>query len=398
VRRTETTTADALRRQARRCRWRRNAVTAQVVGYGTLAAVLGSATMLLAVALRASPRVFCAALAAALTVVLVVLALLVRHARRAWVRRRATAAWVDEEAELGGRLTTLLAFDGHDGLLLPLLPADNERRRGAWTPERLVPTPFPPLALGALLAASTMFLALLGWAPSMAPPRGAAPTSGRASGEVAADDMLGFVARRLLSSPGAPAPGSGAATADAAGASGEAGGGGGGDRLASLQARIRRQMWGERWARSTPAVAARVGGGTNAASRRTPTAAQAGAGTLVPGGDGSGAVEPSTDGDAVARTDTSGGAGAGTGSDPELFGDATDDAAGGGRFALGLSARVFGTHAGSERPSGPPPAAAEDAHPLLATGSRPDEPFHAPSVPPAYAPIVRAVFAHGAPE
>jgi hypothetical protein len=397
VRRTETTTADALRRQARRCRWRRNAVTAQVVGYGTVATVLGSATMLLAVALRGSPRVFGAALAAALTGVLVVVAALGRHARRAWVRRRVTAAWVDDEAGLGGRLTTLLALDGRGGLLLPLLRADNERRRGAWAPERLVPTPFPPLALGALLAASTMFLALLGWAPSMAPTSGAAPTSGPASGE-AADDMLGFVARRLFSSPGAPAPGGGAGSADASGASGEAGGEGSGDRLASLQARIRRQMWGERWARSTQAVAARVGGGTNAASRRTPTAARAGAGIVVPGGDGSGAVEPSTDGDAVARTDTSGGAGAGAGTDPQLFGDATDDAAGGGRFALGLTARVFGTRAGSERPSGPPPAADEDAHPLLATGSRPDEPFHAASVPPAYAPIVRAVFAHGAPE
>jgi len=398
VRRTETTTADALRRQARRCRWRRNAVTAQVVGYGTLATVLGSATVLLAVALRASPRVFGAAIVAALTVVLAVVAALGRHARRAWVRRRATAAWVDDEAGLGGRLTTLLALDGRDGLLLPLLRADNERRRGAWTPERLVPTPFPPLALGALLTASTVFLAMLGWAPSMVPSSDVAPASGRASGEVAADDMLGFVARRLFSSPGAPAPGGGAGSADASGASGETGGEGSRDRLASLQARIRRQMWGERWARSPQAVAARVGGGTNAASRRTPTAARAGAGTVVPGGDGSGAVEPSTDADAVARTDTSGGAGAGAGIDPQLFGDAADDALAGGRFALGLAARVFGTRAGSERPSGPAPAADEDAHPLLASGSRPDEPFHAASVPPAYAPIVRAVFAHGAPE
>ena len=90
-----------------------------------------------------------------------------------------------------------------------------------------------------------------------------------------------------------------------------------------------------------------------------------------------------------------GAAGAGTGTDPDLFGPATmPEPIGEGRFALGLAARVRTVETGPRPPSGEAPDAARDVRPTLATRQRPDAPAHRATVPAAYAPIVREAFAH----
>lgn len=394
MRGSDTTTVDELRRQARRCRWRRNGVTAQIVGYGTAAVLLAGAAVLVPVALVASPSRFGVAVAAVVLVGISIEVSLLRWAARVWVRRRATTAWVDAEAGLGGRLTTMLALDGGAGLLLPLLRAHNEERRAGWVPERLVPTPFPPLALGVLLAAATLFMAMLGWAPALAPAPVMLHDTRRAAVEEEPPLDLDGVAHRLFATAGGPASGGGT-PGDPSGAS--AGGDGSDhhavDRLASWQARIRRQMWGERWKPGESGVRADASrGGT----RRDAVAARTRGGAAGAADEASPMAEPSADeATATAAATAAGGIGAGTGVDAELFGEAADDAASGGRFALGLTARVFGTHAGAEPPSGPAPASDDDAQPVAAARPRPEEPFHATVVPAAYGAVVRAMFAHG---
>src|SRR5438094_368221 len=88
-------------------------------------------------------------------------------------------------------------------------------------------------------------------------------------------------------------------------------------------------------------------------------------------------------------------AGAGTGTDPNLLGNASAERAARERFELPLAARVHALGGGPAPPSAgeaPPPAG--DAHPDLAAAQRRDAPVLKMSVPPAYEAVVRAAFAH----
>jgi hypothetical protein len=87
--------------------------------------------------------------------------------------------------------------------------------------------------------------------------------------------------------------------------------------------------------------------------------------------------------------------GAGSGTDPNLFGAASAERAARARFELPLAARVHALGGGpAPLSSGEAPPPAPDARPDLAAAQRRDAPVLRMSVPPAYEAIVRAAFAH----
>jgi hypothetical protein len=384
-----------LRRQIRRVRWRQNAFAAQLGLYGTTAVLAMACLLIVVLALATAPRPFAAALAATALGLVASVVLVLRATARAWVGRRRAAAWIDAAAGLRGRLTTALAFAGRDAFLLPLLAEQNERLRARWTPERLVPSPFPPLALGAALLAVVLLAVALEVAPTFAPDRHAVATAGRGRGIASLRD-LGRLVARAIAAAGEPA----------AGGEPRAGGDGVQSRSgardveslanvpAALQAGIRRRLWGERLAGIEPA---RTGDRSGAAGHVEPRPPYARAAHAPAGrADGAAAVPPSGGTDRASAGAGQGEAapGAGTGSDPALFGAESDVEAAEGHFTLALAARVHGRPAGADRPSGRAPARDADRRPHLAARPRPDEPFHAVVVPPGFAPVVRALFAH----
>jgi hypothetical protein len=388
-------TAD-IRRQLRRVRWGRNLYAAQVALFGGIAALAATATGLLLLALRATPATFAVGFCAAVVGLGTALVLIGRRTRHLWVRRRDAPTWIDVTAGLGGRLTTLLALDGRDARLLPVLRAQNEERRARWTPERLIESPFPPGAIGAATLAGLALLGVLMAAPSLRPPPPQLIEGGAGSGTTPITG-LDAVVERLLAT-GGPTPG-GEPSPDIDGVRGVTGSDGD-TALArlptALQASIRRRLWGERFANASA-----IGRQADARSgdRQTTRAPAA-----VPGGDSGGRetnadVRPGDDADASPPSPERGGAasGAGTGSDPNVLGAEMDETTADGHFALGLAARVFGRHAETDPPSGAPPPRDSDSHPALAARQRPAEPFHTTAVPPAYRPIVRTLFAHGRP-
>jgi hypothetical protein len=390
---------DGIRRQVGRVRARRNGWVSQRAAYALIAVLASAATLLLLAALLLSPAAFGAALVA---VVLGVGAAAVRvsaGAVRAWVRVGPSAAWVDERAGLDGRLATLLAL-GHRGapFFRALLLETTGARRAAFEPHAVVPSAIPAVALGTALAA----LGVLGLVVRMAPalePRPIAVAGG--AGGPAGTPTGGFF-RRMVAAVASPADPSSRATEPptnapiaSTGATSETRGGLA-NLPAALQASVRRQLWGEQWARA--------GGVETSGDRATQTAAADDAsaraarssGTNGKRDDGRHATpgDPQ-DGDPTAAG--GGAAGAGTGSDPTLFGPATtDEIVGEGRFALGLAARVRSLETGPRPPTGDAPDAAPDAHPALATRQPPDAPAHRAAVPAAYAAIVRETFAHRA--
>jgi hypothetical protein len=384
-------TAD-IRRQLRRVRWGRNLFAAQIALFGGMAAVAATVAGLLLLALRATPAGFALGLCAGSVALAAVLVSIGRHARRFWVRRRDAAAWVDATAGLDGRLTTLLALDGREAWLLPLLRAQNEERRARWTAERLIESPFPPVALGAAALGGLALLLVLMAAPSLRPPPPQLIEGGSGTTPIGGLDAA---IERLLATGGRPAGGEPSADTDGVtGATGPEAETTLARLPTALQASIRRRLWGERFANAS--AGARQGD-SRSGDRRT-SRARLGA----PGGD-SGGRDTSTDVRQVVEPDagsppSDGGdaaGGAGTGSDPNLLGAEMDGTPADGRFALGLAARVLGRRAGTEPPSGTPPPRDSDTRPALAARQRPAEPFHATAVPPAYRPIVRSLFAHG---
>src|SRR5262249_50203440 len=81
--------------------------------------------------------------------------------------------------------------------------------------------------------------------------------------------------------------------------------------------------------------------------------------------------------------------GAGTGTDPELFGRPHDDGtAGTGHFQLAIAARVRTRPGGPLDPSGDTPGTEPDGNPTLVRAQRPEEPAHHMAVPAAWQPLV----------
>src|SRR6185503_19287833 len=283
----------------------------------------------------------------------------------------------------------------------PLLVASNVERLASWTPERLVPSPMPTIALGSAIGAIALLALAIGMAPLLEPPP-LTTVHGSGSGSGSGSRIEGGLAslfRRVLAATTSPTPEGGDS-----GAPGNAAAGATGatsteptslaDLPAAIQASIRRRLWGERWARvgDTAAGDARARAGEADEQMRR----QAQRASTRHGDDAVTRAAPSLDPEAGSDALAAGAAsGAGTGSDPDLFGPATtSDVVDEGRFALGLAARVRTVQSGPRPPSGDVPDAARDEHPTLALRQRPDAPAHRVSVPPAYATIVRHAFTH----
>src|SRR6266446_1991166 len=411
----EPTPADALermRRQMRAVRWRQNLHELQRALYHLLATLAAAATALVVLALLSTPGPFAAA-AWGLGAGSVLLAVWITRALgRRWLSGARTPLWIDRHARLEGRLATALELERRGGArapFFPLLVDDNARRLAAWRPERLVPEGMPSGAFAGALAAVGAFLLALLIAPWLQPStpagvpanapgriaivrRGRPPAAGGRFVLLAQPDEDDGALSRL---PGA------------------------------LQERIRQRLWGEDRERAREAMERaerglgpeREGASPPAdrlADASDPEERWAIAPTPPPGakppageqgapaaGDAPGAEEAAR-GDGAREAERDGGAGphqaaagAGTGTDPNLLGNASAERAARERFELPLAARVQALGGGSAPPSaGEAPPPAPDARPDLAAAQRRDAPVLKMSVPPAYEAVVRAAFAH----
>ena len=393
---------DGIRRQVRRVRRRWNVYAVQRAAYGLIAAVAIAAALAVLTALVASPRWFVAALMAVTAGLVAASARLVGDARRSWIARARAAAWVDRRAALDGRLATLVDLDERaPRFFRPLLVTSNVERLSRWTPERLVPSPLPTIALGSAVGALALLALAIATAPLLEPPPlTTIPGGGSGSGSPI-EGGLASLFRRVLAATTAATPEGRDAGAPANAAAGATGATSGestslADLPAAIQASIRRRLWGERWARVGDTAAGDARARAGAAGEQMQR--QARQSNTRYGDDAVHRAAPATDPGAGSDAIAAGAAaGAGTGSDPDLFGPATtSDVVDEGRFALGLAARVRTVQSGPRPPSGDVPDAGRDEHPTLAVRQRPDAPAHRVSVPPAYAAIVRDAFAHPA--
>jgi hypothetical protein len=391
-------------RRIRRVRWRRDLLTLQRATYRLLATLATAAAALVALALGASVPAFVVGLAGLAILALGATVWTFRAARHDWLGAAGTPAWIDRRAVLRGRLSTLVGLRSRaPAFFLPLLVAQTTEALAAWPPERLVPRAVPLRALAAALVAASVLVLLLVLAPLLRPPLPA--LVGGSAGPVREEQMDGIAGwlRRLVAGTTRPPATAGRDVGDDA--NGATAGAGTGAANAStlaglpgaLQARIRERLWGERWGRVDGSGEASGHGGSGGDRRVAGGGGQDQRGTVAADSARHAVATHAPEGDTGRDGDT--GAGAGTGTDPDLFGATTIDGdPDEGHFALGLAARVRTSHEQPRRPSGDAPPAASDEHPELADLQRPDVPFHRMAVPSAYAAIVRAVFAHGAPQ
>ena len=406
---------DGVARLVRRARWRRNVLELQRALYLVVAIVAGGTALLLLAALRAGLLGFTLVAVGVAAAALSGVVFAGRRLHRAWLRPGAAALWADDRAGLEGRLATLVELrargaDPERTFFLPLLTAQIEERSDTLAPERLTPETVPPGALGAALAAITACLLLFAVAPLLAPRM---PQIDLRNGPLRLARVAGLPrdADRVTTTPwsarvdgGEPSTGRGAAAP---------GGDGGSSSLlerlaAGVQEQIRAGLWGQEWDRIRDALAraerqrAARQRDEEHATRDEPgegweraRAEAAGNGTAVEDARGddetgrraaAGAVEHDGGGEA--------GPGAGTDTDPNLFGAASASADGSGEtFDLAIVARVRAHRAAARPPTGPAPAAAPDNRPGLATRQRPEAAIPKVVVPPAYEALLHDIYA-----
>ena len=415
---TSTGLIETLSRRIARVRWARNRLELQRVAYLVLAAAAGAGTILLLAALFGSTHLFAVAAWSTLAALAVTAVLLARELRRGWLDTARAVVWIERQAGLGGRLRSLVELETRGvppraAFLLPLLAAENVRALARWEPRRLVARRVPRGALALALGSVAVLLAALTLTPVLYPrvPDVAAPRPGTRWS--AAREVLDPWRARTFAAPDATDPGAG----DDAAPSALAG------LPASAQERIRERVWGDAWRRVRDALAraARAERELARAERpgddEAPGAADdpwqlaerpadrelpAGGGARSPRGDaGEERAEPAARG-AITPTEEQGAAGpetapgAGSGSDPDLYGPATpaDDLARGGRFELALVTRMRMTPGGRGGRAATDAAPADGGASPLAASARSEELAHEMTVPRAYEPIVRQVFAH----
>jgi hypothetical protein len=435
--------ADPIERQVLRVRRWRNSRELQRALFALVAIAAGSAAIIVVLALLASPRLFAVATWSAAGTIAVTATLLARALRRRWLGADDAAAWIDERAHLGGRLSTLVAVrartEGDTPFFLPLLIEETQRALGRWRPQDLVRRRVPLAALSSALATTIALVLALVLAPRLRPPLPEIAYSDEpvAGGKPTAPD--GVPDRVVVAPPrDKHAAGDDQGSEDAAGDDGD-----GTDALSNdsalarlsgaLQDRIRRDLWGREWQRAHDAMARAAREGTRGASdaRRTgdgddgdardtdggderwetaglPSAQRSGRrGSSAGGTRGEHAAE-SSDADAEARglgdDDPDGEvgrgvgepvAGAGNETDPHLFGAPTNvDPHGSASFELAISAPVRAQRSAPRRGSGDPPPASDDTHPELTRAARQEHAIRRMPVPSGYEAIVREVFAH----
>lgn len=264
---TPTGAVDAVERQLRRVRRRKNLFELQRALYWSIAATGAAAALLLPVALLARVEVFAAVAWSTLVVLAVLGVRLAGSTVRGRLSRTDTIVWVEREGALGGRMRTLLELGPRPALATaffhPLLVAAVRATLAAWAPRRLVPQRVPRGPLMAALAALVV-LAAVRWA-ALAPPT--VPDAGfgglrSADSRHHAGDLATTAENRV---PDAPST-SGAPWSDTEqrrSAAGRA------DsrltRLAgALQESVRGQVWGQAWERVRAALASTATGASAA--------------------------------------------------------------------------------------------------------------------------------------
>jgi len=405
---TDSTPRDAvriIRSQLRRVRWRRNLFELQRALYLLIATAAAGAAATVLLALRAETVGFAVAAAAIALAGLLLAAVIATGTRRRWLGAARASHWIDQQAGLQGRLSTVIevaARRGAEPALLPLLFDENRRRLPAWAPETLLPESFPGAALGIAVAATTaLFLVLLFGDRLIPPPEIAVSSDGPRPERLTRVD--GRLASRREIVPAADGDERDEPSSVLA------------RETRALQERIRRQLWGRGWQAAAAAMArseereqlappSTADGGdaerswqiARPASSRghaRPTQGETTAGHAADGHDRDRASPANrADGESGAPGDSAPGAGSGT--DPSLFGAVTGTGDGDARFELPIAARVHAVGGGPRPPAGDAPPAAPDRRPDLAARQRRDAPVLRTEVPAAYEAIVRHVFAH----
>lgn len=399
---------DAIRDQVRWVRRRRNVLAVQLALYPLAGAAAAIGAAVLPAALWLGPALFVLVLLLAVAGFGAAVPAALRRARRAWLSASAAALWTDRRARLEERVSTALAVgDRRSDALARLLVADAAARARLLRPERLVPRVVPWTAA----AQAAGGLGLLAAVALLVPAPGHAP--------------LVFMAEpspRDPTRPAAPSPQAGRPLPASAGAARRMGPtpevGGGGSREPLPAEGIFGMAAGlQQWLRETlhrrdDALAARSTRRAEPAlraARRDPGVPRR-EGVAEAGDPNTGRLEPSPDDGATdpgaARTVRphpahgaaagTAGPGAGTGTDPQLYGPARRiDGRAGGRFELAVAARVYarpgdGPEAGEDDPT----ADEADTAPALAPSQRADTPTHRLIVPPSWHAVVRRLFAH----
>lgn len=431
---TPTGAVDVVQRQVRRVRRRKNLYELQRASYLTIAAAAVAATILLPIALLASTEVFTVTVWSVVAILVGLALVVVGSARRRWLPRAATLAWVEDHGALGGRVRTLLEIAARPGakpgFFHGLLVEQIGRDLDGWTPRRLVPRAIPRGAFAGavvtvLVLAAVLRLASLALpsAPTIAFSDGPLPGDAPTAGEERREPGPG---ERIVVAPGVPE-----ARGPAAPATGERDDDADDDskltQLSSaLQESVRRQVWGKAWERVRDALAraaspresdhgtpaSEIDEETDAETGEDWEVARAPSGELVRrrrpgvgrqpterGEDGSQKEngtppESSPTHDQDPNEGGDGGAGAGNGVAPDLFGGTPAERGGDASFELSLAARMRSDGGRDRTPNGPPPEAAPDARPVLAGDQRRESAAHRMMVPASYESVVREVFAH----
>jgi hypothetical protein len=396
---------EAVRRQVSAVRRRSNLHVVQHAIALWVSIAAAATTLVVLSALRGGRALFMIVALGGVVVVCVTTALLARRVGARWMPARDAPARIDVSRGLRGRLPSLLELDGRArGPLFALLVHQTVEAMPSWRAEDVVPDVLPIRALASALAALCALAMVVVMAPALRP---AAPRV------LVGDRRLDFIptgrppdgADVLLVTPGTvrPAPGrEGRDGGDDAGAAGPFAGAS--TALQALQSWLQQTLGAdESWeaGEPVPSNSERTRPRADPHERRSATTAAvddraatgAGTPTDAPGptsqrGGGTGA-EPGGGGP---------GAGAGTDTDPTIYGQTDDEpVTGRDRFELGIAARVR-TRRGSDTGawSDAPPADG-DRHPVLAGQHRSEQPGHRMPVPPAFAPLVRRLYAHAQP-
>ncbi len=394
-----------VQRQVRAVRRRGNLHVVQH-GLATWVAVAAAAaTVVVLAALRGGRVAFALAAMGGIATASVMTVLLARRAARRWLPAADAPGRIDSARGLRGRVSSVLELAGRaQGSFFALLVRQNQDALPRWRPEDVVPEVVPARAFAAAVAALAVLVLVVVLAPALRAP---------APRVVVGDRRLDFVAgegttegaERILVAPGVDH----SATAAAEGAAAEAADAeaDGSDTLADLSASL--QDWlqaalgaEERWEAGDerpPSIGQEST--TGAGHQRTPAArAAADAGTVTGDGaqtDADGAASRRA-GEAGAKADESGGgggAGAGSETDPVLYGTPDDDpGTGADRFELAIAARVRTRRGAAMSPWTTAPGAEGDRRPLLAEQQRTEQPGHRMAVPASFAPLVRRLYSH----
>jgi hypothetical protein len=324
---------------------------------------------------------------------------LVRQLGERWLAARDAAARIDRSRDLGGRLASLAELDGRArGGLFALLVQQNLDALARWRPEDVVPRLVSGAALASALAAVAALILVVVFAPWLRPPPPRVLIGDRPMDFVAAKETREG-ADRLLVTPGTEHASPGGTPDSGARSEPEADD----STLATLQDWLQEALGAdERWETGgeVPPSGSRQDGTRGPRQDREPKARPVAdargpkGGSEVPGADGPATPRPG-DGNDQTRNEGAAAPGAGTDTDPSLYGKPDDDIpAGGDRFELAIAARVRtrpGTAGGQWAAA---PGAEAGRPPALAPGQRPEQPGHRMDVPASFAPIVRRLFAH----